>query len=1174
LTDQQIEKYASGDPGLSVSIEGHIAKCEQCRARVLEHGREKVGVLEDGPGSELATPDCPDEEILQEIAARVSPPETSEHWLEHVSHCDHCAPLLKIYLDAVEDDIPVDAVEDDIPVPVPALRSNRWRDFIFSLKSVLQSFRGLPLGPKIAWASGLGVVLLTLVVAGPPLVSAFRLHRAENTLAAAFQESRPSGMRVTWGPFAEVDKRRGRKPLPITDLPTLVEAAAIAAREKDSPDARWIRYRGRVKLLADDPEASQVLMAASERGLNDASTKIDLAVAYFQREVQAGGTEAGQKSGANLGQSLELLNKVLSDPKLSLPEQEVALFDLAIVYERMLFWDQAALTWERYLRLDPAGQWHDEAARHLEKTKSNLPPPKPQGYREPGYFLRSVDDPTVQASLEEYQDIALRTWVLDAATHPDSDASRALHSLANLLEERHGDSWMKEFLLALGPGDSPGVEALSAAVGNNRQGHYTNAKRHAQEAIAFFRLKNRAAVLRAQFEEIYANQRLLEGPTCLGGAESLAGQAARTSYRWLQVQTALEQAVCDNFAIRFNDAQKKLESGHQSAIDAKFIVLPLRAQALDAAIWIPHDCNTTWQKVQSGLEQYWHGPGFPLRLYEFYSAEKQCLEKDHLWNAAKALELGMITLLEKEFQASDKNVILEFTAHRTLEQILKEVDDTDAAEAQALVAIRLLDHVDRAIAGKFEIPIKLELADLQLARGDSEAALATIQEAENHLRDTHDRRIRLGLLRVRGDIQLARQQIAQAADDYKAALLIAEAGLRRLESHRERRQWAGETGDVYRGLVEVLLDQKNDQEAMLLWQWYQARPFEADGRSEEGNLDPQWSDIERTVLRQPLPSISDKRLVYASTRRRLIIWKIGNAGIQAVWVPEKREDLERTIFQYLQKCANQSPSLSVGSPDEDGSELFSVLLKPVMADLQGSDTVTVTLDQALTKLPLEALRSPEGWYFGEKYAVVYSPGYIRENDLRKPVQQPPREGLLLNAFDSQSEQSEIQKLFPSIIVKYDEGMATAELPPLLERSEMFVFIGHGESGTLIRNGKKPLKAQDFRRESLGRLQLVVLAACSTGSPGGSFNDSSSDSILDTGNLVNAFQAGGAPSIVASLWDVESEATEDLMKRFFTHLSNAESVPHALSQARKEMIRDGRHSHPYYWAGFILNGRAI
>jgi CHAT domain-containing protein/Tfp pilus assembly protein PilF len=95
--------------------------------------------------------------------------------------------------------------------------------------------------------------------------------------------------------------------------------------------------------------------------------------------------------------------------------------------------------------------------------------------------------------------------------------------------------------------------------------------------------------------------------------------------------------------------------------------------------------------------------------------------------------------------------------------------------------------------------------------------------------------------------------------------------------------------------------------------------------------------------------------------------------------------------------------------------------------------------------------------------------------------------------------------------------------------------------------------------------LVVLSACQTGL--GQF-------IRGEGieGLSRAFFYGGASSVLMSLWAVNDEATCQLMERFYHHLKSSESSAAALREAKLEMIYSPVFRHPFYWAGFIINGK--
>ena len=97
-------------------------------------------------------------------------------------------------------------------------------------------------------------------------------------------------------------------------------------------------------------------------------------------------------------------------------------------------------------------------------------------------------------------------------------------------------------------------------------------------------------------------------------------------------------------------------------------------------------------------------------------------------------------------------------------------------------------------------------------------------------------------------------------------------------------------------------------------------------------------------------------------------------------------------------------------------------------------------------------------------------------------------------------------------------------------------------------------------------QLVTLSACQTAL-----------GKLVTGEgmvgLTQAFFFAGASSVVASLWNVNDEATARFMSLFYGHLGDGLSKVEALRRARSDLRRDERYRHPYYWAPYILIGEA-
>ncbi|MEO1591472.1 MAG: CHAT domain-containing protein, partial [Cyanobacteria bacterium J06632_22] len=131
--------------------------------------------------------------------------------------------------------------------------------------------------------------------------------------------------------------------------------------------------------------------------------------------------------------------------------------------------------------------------------------------------------------------------------------------------------------------------------------------------------------------------------------------------------------------------------------------------------------------------------------------------------------------------------------------------------------------------------------------------------------------------------------------------------------------------------------------------------------------------------------------------------------------------------------------------------------------------------------------------------------------------------------------------------------------------------------------------------SLNNVDLVVLSACETG-VGGLGNG---EEILGLGYQ---FQLSGAKSVMASLWAVSDDGTQQLMTEFYAALSQggmtkAEALQQAQlsllygqdTETRRGEVRasievetvDGTPlnnvqglQHPYYWAPFILIGNGL
>jgi len=314
----------------------------------------------------------------------------------------------------------------------------------------------------------------------------------------------------------------------------------------------------------------------------------------------------------------------------------------------------------------------------------------------------------------------------------------------------------------------------------------------------------------------------------------------------------------------------------------------------------------------------------------------------------------------------------------------------------------------------------------------------------------------------------------------------------------------------------------------------------------------------------------------ASFKDGVQIWTNRSAGIAGTWIEWDQKDFERSIREFVDRCADPNSALS--AVHEQGVNLYTRLLQPVIADLRESEPVVVEMDRLAYNLPIEALRSPGGWYFGEKFSLVYSPGNHAERNLKwqrnainrrtsifvLDASRVPNSGFL-PGLDAQ--RKAIAELFPRSTIVDSTTRTWAQLHGELSENVVFHYMGHGRadgSGTALAFSQgRSLSGKDFNPSLFAHTQLVVLAACSTGK-------GRDNGIWDSDSLVRAFLEAGVPQIIASHWNVDASTTSKTMVSFYQHVSAGDTVDEAMFKAKKEILVV--FPHPYYWAGFTITGR--
>lgn len=107
-----------------------------------------------------------------------------------------------------------------------------------------------------------------------------------------------------------------------------------------------------------------------------------------------------------------------------------------------------------------------------------------------------------------------------------------------------------------------------------------------------------------------------------------------------------------------------------------------------------------------------------------------------------------------------------------------------------------------------------------------------------------------------------------------------------------------------------------------------------------------------------------------------------------------------------------------------------------------------------------------------------------------------------------------------------------------------------------------LTAREIADMDLQGLDLVVLSACQTG-----LGDiQNGEGVF---GLQRGFKKAGAKTILMSLWEIDDQATQILMDKFYDNMMKGMSKQASLKAAQQHLRSKASYADPKYWASFIL-----
>ena len=367
-------------------------------------------------------------------------------------------------------------------------------------------------------------------------------------------------------------------------------------------------------------------------------------------------------------------------------------------------------------------------------------------------------------------------------------------------------------------------------------------------------------------------------------------------------------------------------------------------------------------------------------------------------------------------------------------------------------------------------------------------------------------------------------------------------------------------------------------------------------------------------------------LQYSVTSKGTYLFLITRSDLKVKESPATTETLDRLAREYISRLQSIAP---INEVNENARELYDFLIKPIEDQINGVVNLCIVPDKALHFLPFAGLVDGSQQYLVKTRRLRYAPSAsVLIRCLNEGTALPSGPENLFAVGDPKFDGESFPKLGPLEDAEreadqsarlYGPGSVTlvgADATEMRVRSAIkdcdvahlavhclvdesspwlaalvLASPGHNAgvvrersavastSGTTARSAalakalpQEPvvdpndglLYLNELYGMKLPRTKLVVLSACQSGL--GQYYRG--EGIV---SLVRPLLAAGVPTVVASLWPVDSKATSDLMIEFHKQrkLSGGIQTAEALRRAQIELARTSEH--PFYWAPFIVVG---
>lgn len=905
---------------------------------------------------------------------------------------------------------------------------------------------------------------------------------------------------------------------------------------------------GVAQLLAGHHREALAALSAAAEATDDARPWSDLAAAYCAASVRY--------------HSAELLAEGLAAADMALAKNgrlAEALFNRALVLERLGLRDDARAAWKQYMQAETDSEWLAEASQHLRAVDPIIPfrqildreydrlARDPSAVRE--LVHREPEESRIQGAME-----VLRRWAVAEKAGDADGAARHLSVARNLgtaVASLHGDQMLARSVAVI-DGAAAGARTLLAEAhieySGGIQTFWNNKPAAAQpmfdRAVAAFERTGSPMRLLAIFyaaNTVFDQRRRDEAQGIL---ESVLAETS-SEFPACRAHILSQLGACFFAHAEWGASMAALQ---ESAALFDRLGEVSNASAVRRLISIIYDQTGDREKAWKVRMLALRGLGQEsnLRLAKAVSsiAQEAMLRGDwHMANSFLSVEAEIARRLDDSMHLAETLLFRAAVRHRLNDA---DASSRDLAEAR-VVTSRIGDAAYRSY-------LAANLAVVKSMVTPSPAEATTLLSEAIEFEATKGDRMELPRLYHQ------RARALRASGRAAAAEADLDRGMAVLETHRQslplgEARWGAfhAASGLFDDAIDLAMDRGDVAKAFAVAERARARSL-----IESFDTPPPFDH-------RSLPR--DTVLVeYAALPKRLVIFVADASGTRAVTTAADRDALTADIEEYLRLLQSNGAEAKRSS-----AALYRTVIAPVAEHLIGAANIVFVPDVAMAAIPFTALLDDRGQYLVEQHATVVAPSaavfsaaVARHRDLG-----PPRSVLVVSNSTAgaggaplpyvRKEAERVARHYAESFMLEDDQAQYDELARRASTAEAIHFAGHAvgdpsgfEPASIVlreRGRERRVRVPEIAALHLRQTKVVVLAGCSTARG----ERRGPEGVI---SVARGFLSAGIPSVVATLWPIDDQLAAEIFPRLHEDLAGGLRPAEALRNVQLDSIRRG------------------